>query len=141
MKPFPKRLKLADLPTRIEKLERFSERTGLNVYVKRDDMSVWSGQATRSANWNSRFRRHWIGAQIPDHLRWDPVKSLPCYGRLRQRGWVCVPACCSARTIPTRSWTETISLIRYLVPTYALFRRRIIAAAGAKWMEELAGRI
>ena len=29
MKPFPTRLKLADLPTRIEKLERFSERTGL----------------------------------------------------------------------------------------------------------------
>ena len=49
MKPFPKRLKLADLPTRIEKLERFSERTGLNVYVKRDDMSgmEWSGNKIR----------------------------------------------------------------------------------------------
>ena len=124
MKPFPKRLKLADLPTRIEKLERFSERTGLNVYVKRDDMSgmEWSGNKIRKLEFS-----------IQEALDRGADTLITCGGiQLRQRGWVCVPACCSARTIPTRSWTETISLIRYLVPTYALFRRRIIAAAGAK---------
>ena len=49
MKPFPNRIKLANLPTRIEKLTRFSEQTGLNVYVKRDDMSgsEWSGNKIR----------------------------------------------------------------------------------------------
>ena len=119
MKPFPKRLKLADLPTRIEKLERFSERTGLNVYVKRDDMSgmEWSGNKIRKLEFS-----------IQEALDRGADTLITCGGIQSNH----CRATAAARTIPTRSWTETISLIRYLVPTYALFRRRIIAAAGAK---------
>lgn len=49
MKIFPSRIKLANLPTRIEKLERFSEQLGLNIFVKRDDMTgtEWSGNKIR----------------------------------------------------------------------------------------------
>ena len=49
MKPFPNRLKLANLPTRIEKLHRFSQQLGIDVYVKRDDMTgtEWSGNKIR----------------------------------------------------------------------------------------------
>lgn len=132
MKPFPKRLKLADLPTRIEKLERFSERTGLNVYVKRDDMSgmEWSGNKIRKLEFSIQEA---LDRGADTLITCGGIQSITAALRLlRQRGWACVPACCSARTIPTRSWTETISLIRCLAPTYALFRRRIIATAGAK---------
>lgn len=49
MKSFPNRLKLANLPTRIEKLHRFSQQLGIDVYVKRDDMTgtEWSGNKIR----------------------------------------------------------------------------------------------
>ena len=47
MKSFPNRLKLANLPTRIEKLHRFSQQLGINVYVKRDDMTGTEWTAPR----------------------------------------------------------------------------------------------
>ena len=49
MRPLPNRLKLAELPTRIEKLDRFSQKTGVNVYIKRDDLTgtEWSGNKIR----------------------------------------------------------------------------------------------
>lgn len=49
MKPFPNRVPLANLPTKIEKLERFSEQIGLNVYIKRDDLTgmEYSGNKIR----------------------------------------------------------------------------------------------
>ena len=40
MNDLPERIKLANLPTIIEKLERFSEKTGgVNIYIKRDDQT------------------------------------------------------------------------------------------------------
>ena len=49
MKPFPKKIQLANLPTKIEKLERFSEQVGLSVYIKRDDLTgmEYSGNKIR----------------------------------------------------------------------------------------------
>ena len=49
MRPLPNRLKLAELPTRIEKLSRFSQKTNVNVYIKRDDLTgtEWSGNKIR----------------------------------------------------------------------------------------------
>ena len=131
MKPFPKRLKLADLPTRIEKLERFSERTGLNVYVKRDDMSgmEWSGNKIRKLEFSIQEA---LDRGADTLITCGGIQSNHCRATAAAAARLGLRSCCSARTIPTRSWTETISLIRCLAPTYALFRRRIIAAAGAK---------
>jgi len=44
-----KKLSLANLPTKIEKLERLSAENGLNIYIKRDDQtgSEWSGNKIR----------------------------------------------------------------------------------------------
>ena len=39
MLPLPSRIPLARLPTPIEKLERLSERLGVELYVKRDDLT------------------------------------------------------------------------------------------------------
>lgn len=49
MKAFPKKISLANLPTKIEKLERFSAHTGLSVYIKRDDLTgmEYSGNKIR----------------------------------------------------------------------------------------------
>ena len=43
------KLSLANLPTRIQKMERWSSETGKNIYVKRDDQtgSEWSGNKIR----------------------------------------------------------------------------------------------
>ncbi len=53
---YPNRITLANLPTRIEKLERFSEQLGLNVFVKRDDMTgtEWSGNKIRKLEFSVR---------------------------------------------------------------------------------------
>ena len=44
-----RKLSLANLPTKIQKMERFSEENGVNVYIKRDDQtgSEWSGNKIR----------------------------------------------------------------------------------------------
>ena len=39
MKTMPSRISLAHLPTPIQKLERFSARLGINIYIKRDDLT------------------------------------------------------------------------------------------------------
>lgn len=53
---YPNKITLANLPTRIEKLERFSEQLGLNVFVKRDDMTgtEWSGNKIRKLEFSVR---------------------------------------------------------------------------------------
>ena len=78
MKPFPNKIPLANLPTKIEKLERFSEQTGISVYIKRDDMNT---PATKSASWNMPSGRPWIREPI----RSSPVAaSSPTTAALRQ---------------------------------------------------------
>lgn len=56
MKAFPEKISLANLPTRIEKLERFSKKMGVNVYVKRDDLTgmEWSGNKIRKLEYAVR---------------------------------------------------------------------------------------
>lgn len=45
----PGNISLANLPTKIEKLERFSQQFGANVYIKRDDQTgiEFSGNKVR----------------------------------------------------------------------------------------------
>ena len=49
MRPFPNKITLANLPTKIEKLERFSQSLGLSVFIKRDDLTgmEYSGNKIR----------------------------------------------------------------------------------------------
>ena len=56
MKPFPNKTPLANLPTKIEKLERFSEQTGISVYIKRDDLTgmEYSGNKIRKLEYAVR---------------------------------------------------------------------------------------
>ena len=56
MKPFPNKIPLANLPTKIEKLERFSEQTGISVYIKRDDLTgmEYSGNKIRKLEYAVR---------------------------------------------------------------------------------------
>lgn len=53
---YPNKITLANLPTKIEKLERFSAQLGLNVFVKRDDMTgtEWSGNKIRKLEFSVR---------------------------------------------------------------------------------------
>ena len=56
MKPFPNKIPLANLPTKIEKLERLSEQTGITVYIKRDDLTgmEYSGNKIRKLEYAVR---------------------------------------------------------------------------------------
>ena len=77
MKPFPNKIPLANLPTKIEKLERFSEQTGISVYIKRDDLTGME----YSGSWNMPSGRPWIREPI----RSSPVAaSSPTTAALRQ---------------------------------------------------------
>lgn len=81
MKPFPNKIPLANLPTKIEKLERFSEQTGISVYIKRDDLTgmEYSGNKIRKLEY--AVRRPWIREPI----RSSPVAaSSPTTAALRQ---------------------------------------------------------
>lgn len=76
MKPFPNKIPLANLPTKIEKLERFSEQTGISVYIKRDDLTgmEYSGNKIRKLEYAVR-----------EPIRSSPVAaSSPTTAALRQ---------------------------------------------------------
>lgn len=54
MKPFPNRIPMANLPTRIEMLNRFSQELGVSVYIKRDDLTgmEFSGNKIRKLEYS-----------------------------------------------------------------------------------------
>lgn len=54
MKPFPNRIPMANLPTRIEMLERFSQELGVSIYIKRDDLTgmEFSGNKIRKLEYS-----------------------------------------------------------------------------------------
>ena len=80
MKPFPNKTPLANLPTKIEKLERFSEQTGISVYIKRDDLTgmEYSGNKIRKLEY--AVREAGSGSRYAHHLWRPPVQPLPRYG-------------------------------------------------------------
>lgn len=81
MKPFPNKIPLASLPTKIEKLERFSEQTGISVYIKRDDLTgmEYSGNKIRKLEYAVREALG-SGSRYAHHLWRPPVQPLPRYG-------------------------------------------------------------
>lgn len=54
MKPFPNRIPMANLPTRIEMLNRFSQELGVSVFIKRDDLTgmEFSGNKIRKLEYS-----------------------------------------------------------------------------------------
>lgn len=88
MKPFPNKIPLANLPTKIEKLERFSEQTGISVYIKRDDLTgmEYSGNKIRKLEYAVREALD-QGADTLITCGRPPVQPLPRYGSRGGKAW------------------------------------------------------
>ena len=94
---YPNRITLANLPTRIEKLERFSEQLGLNVFVKRDDMTgtEWSGNKIRKLEFSVR-----------EALDRGADTLITCGGLQWRHAWVCRPTLFCGQTTQMFRQTE-----------------------------------
>jgi len=76
--PYPPHVELACLPTPIQPLKRLGKQLGVELYVKRDDLTevACSGNKIRKLEF-SMARRPGQGGRHGDHLRRRPVQPLP----------------------------------------------------------------
>ncbi len=100
--PYPPHLDLARLPTPVKRLHRIGERFGVELYVKRDDLTgmALSGNKVRKLEFS-----------LADALRKKPIACSPAavlnptncraHRRCRRQWQVALVGCCSA--LPTRS--------------------------------------
>ncbi|MCK7505636.1 MAG: pyridoxal-phosphate dependent enzyme [Desulfobacterales bacterium] len=99
--PYPQRLELARTPTPLEPLKRLSAELGVQLYVKRDDLTgaATTGNKVRKLEFLLAEAVH-TGCDTRDHGRRRAVEPPPRHGGAGGQAGAAAAACCCACPSP-----------------------------------------